>query len=321
MNDSYKAIFPQGNHKTQILKSIIKNNRISNAYIFNGPEGVGRQAAAIDFIAEIINKSNSDNKALEKIKAKTFPDLILIEPTYLINGKLIKQSELEEDLNQRNNPIIRIDQIREIRKFLGIRSIQSDKKFVIVKDAHFMNEAASNCLLKTLEEPDNGLFILITSHINKLLETVKSRCQQIQFNGLSNNELYNQLKSKKNFTEDIESRISHLQDLIYLANGSPKNLWDNISIWLEIPEAIKQKILTPIYEYIEILILVKRITDELDIKQQNFLVEFIQYRWWNETRNIQIIKTIENLKMNLKNNIQPRLAWEASLLKIALNDS
>ena len=320
MIDSYKSSFPKTNYKNQILETIIKNNMISNAYIFYGPEGIGRKEAAINFIAEIINKSNSNIKPLEKIKANNFPDFILIEPTYLIKGNLINQSKLEENLTQKNKPIIRIDQIREIRKFLGQRSIQADKKFIVIEDAHLLNEAASNCLLKTLEEPENGLFILITSNINNLLDTIKSRCQQIRFNHLSNNELYLQLKSNKKFTEGIESDITHLKDLINLANGSPKKLWENISIWLAIPEEIKQKILTPFHENVEILILVKIITDELNLKEQNFLIEFMQYRWWKKTQNIEITKIVENLKVNLKNNVQPRLAWEVCLLKIALND-
>ena len=315
----YKVIMSPNNIHP-ILLSILNKNNISNAYIFHGPDGIGKKETALEFIAKIINKSNSEIKALEKIRANNFPDFILIEPTYLIKGKLIKQSELIDDKNQKNKPVIRVDQIRELRKFLGIRSIQSEKKFIVIQDAHLLNEAASNCLLKILEEPENGLFILITSQINNLLDTIKSRCQQIRFNRLNNSELLKRIKGNKNFTVEIESQLTNLKDLIYLANGSPSKAWENISTWLEIPEKIKSKILSPLYNNVEILILVKEIIDELDFKQQELLIDFIQYRWWQETKNIEIIKIIENLKSNTNSNVQLRLAWEVCLLKIALKN-
>ena len=55
--------------------------------------------------------------------------------------------------------------------------INSEKKIILILDAHLLNEPASNCLLKTLEEPSNGIFILLTSKLNLLLDTIISRCQ------------------------------------------------------------------------------------------------------------------------------------------------
>ena len=319
MIDSSQISFPEKNHNNATLENVIKSGAISNAYIFHGPEGVGRTNAAYNFIAEIINKNNSNIKPITKMKANNFPDLILIEPTYLIKGKIVRKSEFQEDLTQKNKPIIRIDQIREIKKFLGQRSIESDKKFILIKDAHLLNEAASNCLLKTLEEPENGLFILITSNINNLLDTIKSRCQQIRFKRLSNEALFNQIQLNKKFTED-KNEITYLKELIYIANGSPKQLWENISLWISIPENIKQNIIKPMSNKIDILILVKTITDELNIDQQNFLIDFLLYKWWKETKNIKIMKSLEKLKYDIKNNIQARLAWEVCFLKISLDD-
>ncbi len=320
MISSQQKSFLKGGIKNIRLEEIIKNNIISNAYIFDGPEGVGRKEAAIDFITRIIDKSNPNNSVIEQIKSNNFPDLKLIEPTYLIKGKLISRSELEYDLIQKNKAIIRVDQIREIRKFLAIKSIQAEKKFVLIEDAHLLNEAASNCLLKTLEEPENGLFILITSNVNNLLETIRSRCQHIRFQRLTTAELLDQLKKNEAFTEEIENKLTNLKDLIYLANGSPKKLWENIVIWLEIPKGIKDKISNPTSESIESLVLAKQIIDELDMKQQDFLVEFIQYIWWKQTRDTGISRAFENLKINLKNNVQPRLAWEVCLLRITIKD-
>ena len=65
---------------------------------------------------------------------------------------------------------------------------------------------------------------------------------------------------------------------------------------------------------------VKKLNDELDLLQQLFLIDYLQYKWWKKTNNKQIIKILENIKTNLKNNVQTRLSWEVSLLKIALLD-
>ena len=316
MNNS-NLEFPKVNYQNKDIEAVIRGNSISNAYIFFGPDGVGKKDTALKFIEELIKKRISDVTFRNRISKGNNPDLILVEPTYLIKGILKKKSDLKEDIYQRNKPIIRVNQIRDIRKILGIKSIQSGKKFVLIEDAHLLNEAASNCLLKTLEEPENGIFILLTSNINGLLETIKSRCQQIRFKRITKQELINQVNKNNQISSKLEK---DLQDLIYLANGSPKKLDKIIKIWLEIPESIKNKIKSPIYENIEILTLAKIITDEMNGEQQEFLVDFIQYKWWKETFNMQIPKAIENLKINLKNNIQPRLAWEVCLLKIALKD-
>ena len=96
---------------------------------------------------------------------------------------------------------IKIAQIRNIKSFLGQKSINSGKKIVLIIDAHLLNEAASNCLLKTLEEPNNGIFILLTSKLNLLLNTIISRCQIIRFPSFSskkiNSILGNYLDSSK----------------------------------------------------------------------------------------------------------------------------
>ena len=74
------------------------------------------------------------------------------------------------------------------------------------------------------------------------------------------------------------------------------------------------------FQNLEILKLAKIISDELDIDQQIFLINFIQQKYWAKTKNKNILKKLENLKVHLKSFIQPRLAWEVTLLKIAIEN-
>ncbi len=300
------------------LESILKRKAFSNGYIFYGQEGIGKKQTAMKFIKEIFNKYSSNSNIEKKIIHNNHPDFLLIEPTYFLKGKLINRSDAEPSKN--NKETIRIEQIRNLKTFLGQKSIESGVKIVLIDDAHLMNEAASNCLLKTLEEPTNGIFILLTSRFDFLLDTIISRCQLIRFKSFSYKKLEifirNNLDSK---VFEIYKEID-LQDFINSANGSPGKILKDIKIWNQLPNEIKENLDFPLSDNLEILKITKIISEELDIDQQMFLINFVQQKCWTKTRNKNIVKKLENLKVYLKGFIQPRLAWEVTLLKIAIED-
>ena len=297
------------------LENIIKSNLLSNGYIFYGPDGIGKKQTAFQFVNDIFEKYSSSSNIKQKIKANNHPDFLLIEPTYIIKGNLINRSDTEVKNN--NKETIRIDQIRKIKQFLAKKSIESEKKIILVIDAHLLNEAASNCLLKTLEEPTNGIFILLTSKIDHLIDTVKSRCQLIRFRSFSYKEIKNLIKDNvENKTFEIDTE-KDFQYFVNSCNGSPGKIIENIAIWKEIPKEIKDNLKSPISDNLEILRISSFISEKLENFQQIFLINFMQNKWWAETQDKKIIQDLEILKKNIKNNIQPRLAWEVTLLKIA----
>ena len=303
----------------QNLANIIKRQEFSNGYIFYGPEGIGKKQSAIDFITAIFNNYSSITNIQEKIRANNYPDFLLIEPTYIIKGKQINRSESKLQKNN-NKETIRIDQIRNIKSFLGQKSIESEKKIVLIVDADLLNEAASNCLLKTLEEPTNGIFILLTSRIHILLDTIKSRCQLVKFKSFSHKELKEFIKDNVDSSVyDINKEIN-FQYLVNSANGSPGKILNDIKIWNEIPNDIKVKLDLPLNDNLEILRISRFISENLEIHQQIFLINLMQNKWWMKTKNINVIKKLEILKTYITNSIQPRLAWEVTLLKIAIED-
>ena len=318
MNDLKTNNFLINKEVNKNLENILKRKVFSNGYIFSGPEGIGKKQTAIKFIKEIFKQYSTTSNIEEKIIDNNHPDFLLIEPTYLIKGNLIRRSETESQKN--NKETIRIDQIRNIKIFLSQKSIESGKKVVLIVDAHLLNESASNCLLKTLEEPTNGIFILLTSKMNLLLNTIISRCQLIRFKSFSFKEIENFINNNLDYSIPNIYEELNLQDLIYDANGSPGQILNNIKIWKEIPNEIKDNLNFPLNNDLEILTIAKLITEKLEIDQQIFFVNFLQNKWWKKTKNINIIKNLEVLKLNLKNLIQPRLSWEISLLKIAIEE-
>ena len=109
-----------------------------------------------------------------------------------------------------------------------------------------------------------------------------------------------------------------IEDLINSANGSPNQLLKNIEVWNDISDEIINKLDSPIKSSLEILEISKLISEKLEIYQQIYLVNLIQNIWWRKTKNVDLIKKLENLKSLLRQNIQPRLAWEVTFLKISI---
>jgi len=301
------------------LKNIIKNKSLANGYIFYGSEGLGKRQTALQFIKEIFKQYSPNENVEEKITNNNHPDFLIIEPDSLLATKSSESFDLEKTIKS-GSEIIKIAQIRNIKTFLSQKSINAEKKIVLIIDAHLLNEAASNCLLKTLEEPSNGIFILLTSKLNLLLDTIISRCQIIRFRSFSSKQIKSILKEYLDTSKLKINTNLKFEDLINSANGSPNQLMKNIEIWNDFSDEIISKLDSPIKNSLEILEISKSISEKLEIFQQIGLVNLIQTIWWRKTKNIGLVKKLENLKYLLRRNIQPRLAWEIAFLKISIED-
>ncbi len=301
------------------LKNIIKNKSLANGYVFCGAEGLGKKQTALQFVQEIFKQSSPSENVEERITNNNHPDFLIIEPDSLLATKSSGNFDLEKTIKS-GSEIIKIAQIRNIKTFLSQKSINSEKKIVLIIDAHLLNEAASNCLLKTLEEPSNGIFILLTSKLNLLLDTIISRCQIVRFRSFSSKQIKSTLKEYLDtYKLKINTKLK-FEDLINSANGSPNQLLKNIEIWNDFSDEIISKLDSPIQNTLEILEISKSISEKLEISQQICLVNLIQIIWWRQTKNIGLVKKLENLKYLLRKSIQPRLAWEIAFLKISMED-
>ena len=164
------------------------------------------------------------------------------------------------------------------------------------------------------------LFILLTSKLNLLLDTIISRCQIIRFRSFSGKQIKSILKEYLDTSKlKINTKLK-FEDLINAASGSPNQLLRNIEVWNDFSDEIISKLDSPMTSTLEILEISKSISDNLEISQQISLVNLIQAIWWRKTKNISLVKKLENLKYLLRKNIQPRLAWEVTFLKISMED-
>ena len=128
------------------LNNIIKKKSFANGYIFYGAEGVGKKQTALQFIKEIFKQSSPSENVEERITNNNHPDFLIIEPDSLLATKSSGSSDIEKTIKS-GSEIIKIAQIRNIKTFLSHKSINSEKKIVLIIDAHLLNEAASNCLV------------------------------------------------------------------------------------------------------------------------------------------------------------------------------
>ncbi len=173
-----------------LLEAALERRRIAPAYLFAGADGIGRRLAALRFLEGLVAGPEAWRTGLPALRRRlaqgNHPDLLWVEPTYQHQGRLVKASEaLAEGVNRRSAPQIRLEQIRDLTRFLARHPVEAPGGLVVLEGAEAMAEGAANALLKTLEEPGKGLLILISAAPDQLLSTIRSRCQQIPFVRLS----------------------------------------------------------------------------------------------------------------------------------------
>jgi DNA polymerase III subunit delta' len=163
-----------------ILRSSLERERVPGSLLFYGPQGVGKSEMAL-VLAKALNCLNKKNDSCERCSScsainknrGTFPDLIKIKT--------------EKD-------IIGIDQMRLIKWAAYLKPMIGKKRVFIVEQAEKMNEEASNCLLKVLEEPPYfSHIILTTDSLFSILPTIRSRCQILKFAQISKQDIQEEL--------------------------------------------------------------------------------------------------------------------------------
>ena len=109
--------------------------------------------------------------------------------------------------------------------------------------------------------------------------------------------------------------ISH-EELAKLSKGSPGAFIENLQAWKEIPERLWPHLKNPPKTTLDALSLAREISETLNIEQQIWLISWLQNHIWNKNINSQPILQLEKLRSQLMSYVQPRLAWEVTLLKI-----
>jgi DNA polymerase-3 subunit delta' len=295
-----------------LLCQAIAQQRIAPAYLFVGPAGVGRRLAATRFAECLLQRQGTKPEGLRRrIEMRNHPDLLWVEPTYLHQGKPLTPAEAEElGIKRKSPPQLRIDQIREIARFLARPTLEAERAVVIIEGAETLAEAPANGLLKTLEEPGQATLMLLATDSASLLPTIISRCHTIPFRRLSPEMLARVL------TQVGRADILRQSDILAMAQGSPGAA---IAAWEQLqtlPADILSALQQPPTSLRQALDLARRTSKELDIEAQLWLTEYLQQVFWAEQRSPKILKALEDARFQLRRFVQPRLVWEVTLMAL-----
>jgi DNA polymerase-3 subunit delta' len=229
----FSEILGQDYIKNHLTKSA-DLGRIPHAQLFVGPEGSGTLAMAIAYSQYVLCNENTGLKdsCVLKFEKLSHPDLHFIYPTVTTEEVKQKPKSIDfiTDWRQfiKENPYgslfdwyaklgvqnkqgeIRVDDAQEILKSLALKSYEGGYKIMIIWMADKLNTAASNKLLKLLEEPpEKTLFLLISENEEDIIQTIRSRCQIVHFNGLSEQTIADGLIKRERIDPKLAIKIAH----------------------------------------------------------------------------------------------------------------
>ena len=189
---------------TQTLRHAVENGKVAHAYLFCGPRGTGKTSSG-RILAKAVN-------CLNQVDGEPCNTCDICRA--ITEGKSLDVIEIDAASNRG------IDEVRSLREKVNYAPSRARYKVYIIDEVHMLTEAASNALLKTLEEPPpHVIFVLATTEPHKVIPTIMSRCQRFNFRRLSQTAIIGKLEliCQK---EDIHVRLESLKLIARAATGS-----------------------------------------------------------------------------------------------------
>jgi DNA polymerase-3 subunit gamma/tau len=206
----FPSLVGQDHIKITLLNAI-KAGKIAHAYLFTGPRGTGKTTTA-RLLAKAINAEMTEDGRFDGSELAEEID----------NGRLIDVIEIDAASNRG------IDEIRDLREKINYSPTRAKNKVYIIDEVHMLTKEAFNALLKTLEEPPSFVFfILATTEIHKVPETIISRCQRFDFRRITENDLMARLK----VVAEAEEVTAEEEGLKIIAKQARGGLRDALSLF------------------------------------------------------------------------------------------
>ncbi|MCT4508621.1 MAG: DNA polymerase III subunit delta' [Tepidibacter sp.] len=294
----------------QFILNSMKKDRISHAYLFEGPSGIGKMMFSMELSKIILKTNNLENS----------PDFKILRP---------------------DKASFKIGQIRDMQLDIVIKPYKN-KKIYILEDAHKMTVQAQNALLKTLEEPPNyALIILIVENSSSILDTIKSRCEVVKFSPLTQIQIQKYLIDNKNidsqrakvmasfsmgilskaldlcYSEEFNDKRNEIQE--YLNIIQSRDLVDmyTINTKLEKYKSNLNEIMDILVTYFRDILMIKQGVDEsliINLDQIEFLNNLSKKFTYFQISNI--IDIIDESNKNLMNNCNFNMVIGTMILNI-----
>lgn len=303
---NFTELVGQENIKDVLINSI-KTNKIAHAYIFTGPRGTGKTSTAKIF-AKTLNCLHNENgiSCDECDMCKTYNESADI---------------IEIDAASNNG----VEEIRNLRDSVKVAPYNSKYKVYIIDEVHMLSNSAWNAFLKTLEEPPSHvIFILATTEINKIPDTVMSRCQRFDFTKIPF-EVMKQHLHKICQLEHIEIDNDALEEIVNMSNGCLRDALSYLDKTSKLSSKISSDIVEKSFGFINKKVLGNLLTsienndytainkqiDEISncgITPLNFINEFVEYLLNiiidNQCESKEYLLNIRNLIFKLNDIVQ-----------------
>jgi DNA polymerase-3 subunit delta' len=198
------------------------SNKIHHGWILAGPRGIGKSAFALRAAAMLVDPENA---YASMIARGSHPDILSVKR---LPKEPLKENEDIDDVTEIKRSIT-VDQIRGLQQSLTTRPGLSNRRAIIIDAADDLERGGANALLKSLEEPPVGTFFFLISHASdRLLPTIRSRCQILRFEALSDADMASVIQRAA-----PEVGADELQALIRLGNGTPGQALDFLGLDLQ----------------------------------------------------------------------------------------
>ncbi len=195
------------NHVSQTLVNALKNDRLPQALLFNGPRGTGKTSSARIFASTLRCPNIKDFS----------PCGTCAECNEISSGKSVNVIEVDGASNNG------VESIRELRDSVNYLPPSGKYKIYIIDEVHMLSTSAFNALLKTLEEPPaHVIFIMATTELHKVPNTILSRCQKFDFRRVSSQEIVSSLENICT-KENIKFESEALWNIARQADGSMRD--------------------------------------------------------------------------------------------------
>lgn len=297
----------------------IESGNFSHAHLITGEDGIGKSFVALEAAMNIIGKD------------------VYREYADIVECRIA---------NKRKS--ISVDQIRQIIEESNRKPYEGNRKVIILHDSDKMTIQAQNAFLKTIEEPPEGVFILLLcENQEKILDTIKSRCQIHKLRKLSDNEIDKFIYNKyPNILEDEKKAVKAFADgvpgriISFIDNDSFKEIREKlINIMMDVNNAdietflkneefltkykdMWQEILTCLLSYVRDIIIYKETgMDELiiNLDKIDYIKKLTEVFSYNKLSSI--IDIVNNTKSNLESNVNASMVYHIMLLNIKKTNS
>ena len=201
------------------FSSALTGGRLHHGWILAGPRGVGKAGFALRAAAALVDPRGQHGNLIDR---GSHPDVIIIKR---LPKEAAKDDQDTDDSTELKRSIT-IDQIRGLQASLTTRPGLSDKRAIIIDAADDLERNGANALLKSLEEPPVGTYFLLVSHASdRLLPTIRSRCQMLRFEPLGNADMALALAAAA-----PDASGNDIETLVRTGNGAPGQAIDYIGL-------------------------------------------------------------------------------------------